>query len=149
MGCWGKIFKYSNIRHRILDIRIGILNFLVTNIFDICIRPFSKNKYIRYSQSVLLRTTNIFDIRIRSCCKQRIYLIFVFGPQSDYEYIRYLYSVKSFINMFLIIDRQQKTLGACINMHQNLFKIYFMVEGGHQKFEFYIFNIRIQPSFYE
>ena len=30
---------YSNIWHRILDIRIRILNFLVTNIFNIRIRP--------------------------------------------------------------------------------------------------------------
>ena len=34
--------------------------------------------------------------------------------------------------MFLFIDRQQKTLGTCIHMHQNLFSIYFMVEGGHR-----------------
>ena len=33
------IFEYSNILHQILDIRIRILNFLVTNIFNIRIRP--------------------------------------------------------------------------------------------------------------
>ena len=37
--CNTNIFKYSNIWYRILDIRIWILNFLVTNIFDIRIRP--------------------------------------------------------------------------------------------------------------
>ena len=36
--CNTNIFEYSNIRHRILDIRIQLLNFLVTNIFDIRIR---------------------------------------------------------------------------------------------------------------
>ena len=37
------------------------------------------NKYIRYSYSVRYLGTNIFDIRIRSGCKKRIYSIFVFG----------------------------------------------------------------------
>ena len=32
-------------------------------------------------------------------------------------------------------------------MNQNLFKIYFMGEEGQQKFAFYIFDIRIWPSF--
>ena len=108
---------------------------------------FSDYEYIQNSYSANLLRTNIFDIRIRSCCEQRIYLIFIFGPQSEYQYIQYLYSVKSFINMFLFIDRQQKSLGTCINMHQHLLKIYFLVEGGNQKFVFYIFNIRIRPSF--
>ena len=113
--CNTNIFEYLNIRHRILDIRIRILNFLVTN---------------------------IFDIRIQSGWGQQIYSIFVFCQQSGYEYIRYLYSVKSFINMFLFIARQQKSLGTCINMHQKLFKIYFI-----KKLVFYIFNICIRPIF--
>ena len=75
--------------------------------------------YIQYSYSANFLRMNIFDIRIRSFCEQEIYSIFVFGPQSEYEYIQYLYSVKSFINMFLFIDRQQKSLGTCIDMHQN------------------------------
>ena len=37
--CNTNIFEYSNILHRILDIRIRILNFLVANTFDIRIRP--------------------------------------------------------------------------------------------------------------
>ena len=75
---------------------------------------------IRISYNLI--RTNIFDIRIRSCCEQQIYSIFVF----EYEYIWYLYSVKSFINMFLFIDRQQKSLGTCIDLHQTLLKIYFI-----------------------
>ena len=39
--CITNIFEYSNILHQILGIRIRILNFLVTNIFDIRIRPIS------------------------------------------------------------------------------------------------------------
>ena len=39
--CITNIFEYSNILHQILDIWIRILNFLVTNIFDIRIRPIS------------------------------------------------------------------------------------------------------------
>ena len=49
--------------------------------------------------------------------------------------------------MFVFKDRQEKSLGTCINMHQNIFKIYFLVEGVHQKFAFYKFNIRIRQSF--
>ena len=37
--CDTNIFEYSNISHRILDIRIRIFNLLITNIFDIRIRP--------------------------------------------------------------------------------------------------------------
>ena len=76
------IFEYSNILHQISGIWIWILNFLVTNIFDICIRPiskeriysifvfdqFPKNEYIRYSYSINLLITNIFDICIWPIC---------------------------------------------------------------------------------
>ena len=89
-----------------------------------------------------------------------IYSIFVFGLVANNKYIRYSYlvcsrniqysySVKSFINMFLFIGRQKKSLGTCINMHQNLFKIYFMVEGGHQMFAFYIFDIHIRMKLFD
>ena len=37
--CDTNIFEYSNISHRILDIWIRIFNLLITNIFDIHIRP--------------------------------------------------------------------------------------------------------------
>ena len=67
---------------------------------------FSGYEYIRYLYSALLQTTNIFDICIWSFCRQRIYLIFVFGPQSEYEYIRYSYSVKS---LYTLVHRQQNS----------------------------------------
>ena len=54
---------------------------------------FSDYEYIRYSYSANLLRTNIFDNRIQTCCKQLIYLIFVFSQFSKNEYIRYSYSV--------------------------------------------------------
>ena len=77
------IFKYSNILHQMLDIRIRILNFLVTNIFDIRIRPIRYERiYSIFVFGHLLRT-NIFGIRIRWNFPSRIY--------------SYLYSVKNLI----------------------------------------------------
>ena len=40
---------------------------------------FAATKYIHYSYSIRLRTTNIFDIQIRSAVLIWIYLIFMFG----------------------------------------------------------------------
>ena len=54
----------------------------------------SKNEYIRYSYSVMYLLTNIFDICIRSGCQTRIYSIFIFGLFSKNEYIRYSYSFR-------------------------------------------------------
>ena len=69
----------------------------------------SKNEYIWYSYSVRPLGTNLFDIRIRSGCKKRIYSIFVFGYldmnifdiriRGNFLLRIYLYSVKNLIFM--------------------------------------------------
>ena len=54
----------------------------------------------------------------------------------------YSCSVK-FFHKFVLIDRHAaEIIGSLPNIHPN-----FMVEGGHQKFAFNIFNIGIWPSF--
>ena len=63
------IFKYSIIRHRILDIQIRILNFLSTN--DIRIRP---SYEVQIYSIYVLGQFAIFDIHIRK--------------KSKYEYIQ-------------------------------------------------------------
>ena len=118
--CNTNLFEYSDNRYRIIDIRIRILKFL---------------------------NTNIFNISIWSICWGQIYSIFVFGLVETNDYIQYSYSVKSFINRFIFIDRQQISPGTCINMNQNLSKIYFIIKGVNQKFAFYIFNIPIRPRY--
>ena len=61
----------------------------------------SDSNFIQHSNSTNLLRTNIFKIHIPSACEQWIHSVFVFGLQSEYEYIRYLYLVKWFWNMFL------------------------------------------------
>ena len=61
--CNMNVLKNLNVSHRIIDIRIQILNFLVTNIFDIHIRPIFKNEYIiQYLHLANLIRMNIFNI---------------------------------------------------------------------------------------
>ena len=99
-----------------------------TNIFkDLNIRysnmntQFSGYEYIWYSYSANLLRTNIFGfgfslvvnneyIRIQSAVRIWMYSIFEFG--------------KIFYKYVLIY---KKSLGTCIIMHQNLFKIYFLM----------------------
>ena len=47
-------------------------------------------EYIQYPYLANLQRTNIFDIHIRTCWKQRMNPIFVFSPHSEYEYIGYI-----------------------------------------------------------
>ena len=91
--CNTNIFKYLNIRikgteYYIFKYKYSIFLFRIYSIF--IFGQDAKNEYIRYSYSVGLEGTNIFDIRIRSGCEERIYSIFVFGeifPQMDsYNY---------------------------------------------------------------
>ena len=89
--CNTNIFKYSNIpiiaaEYYIFEYEYTIFLFRIYTIFLFRIYSIfifgqvGKNKYIRYSYSVRLGGTNIFDIRIRLVCEERIlYLILVFG----------------------------------------------------------------------
>ena len=132
--CNTNMFRFSDIR---------IFEYWAPNIrYSNMNTQLSCCEYNRYSYSANLLKMNIFDIHIQSCYKQWLYSIFVFGPQSEYEYIWYSYSVESFINMFLSIDRQQKSLGTCLNMQQNSFIIYFMAEGGLKSLHF-IYSILV------
>ena len=86
--------------------------------------------------------TNIFNIYIRSGCKEQIY-----GDIFFLQISSYLYS---------LANRQQtrkcnmKYVNIWINIRQNLFWIYLMAEGVHQKFArcpgTIIFNICTQPD---
>ena len=73
---------YSNIRiianeYYIFEYEYSIFLFWIYSIF--VLDQVAKNEYIRYSYLVLLQTTNIFDIHIRSAVRIWIYSIFVFG----------------------------------------------------------------------
>ena len=86
---------YSNIRiiateYYIFEYEYSIFLFRIYSIF--VFGQVAKNEYIRYSYSVRLGGTNIFDIRIRSGCKERIYSIFVFSEIFLQIYF-YLYSL--------------------------------------------------------
>ena len=93
--CNTNIFEYSNIRiiateYYIFEYEYSIFLFRIYSIF--VFGQVAKNEYIRYSYSVRLGGTNIFDIRIRSGCEERIYSIFVFSEIFLQIYF-YLYSL--------------------------------------------------------
>ena len=65
----------------------------------------AKTEYIRYSYSVRLGGTNIFDIRIRSGCEERIYLIFV--------YLIFIFSeifLQTYLSLYSLTTMQYKLL---------------------------------------
>ena len=93
---------YWNIRHWIFNIRIQILCFFVMNIFDIHIRSFRFHecifgaysgwiwlKFGKYSVYIHILGTkySIFEYEY-FISLVRIYLVFVFGKNLVYEYIR-------------------------------------------------------------
>ena len=82
---------YSNIRiifieYCIFEYEYSIFLFWIYSVF--VFGQVAKNEYIRYSYSVRLLETNIFDIRIRLAFWIWIYSIFVFGENIIYKYIR-------------------------------------------------------------
>ena len=102
-----KLFRKNCFKYKILVeyTYLKIQHFEWHRILDIQIRRlfFSGYEYIQYPYLANLQRMNIFDIHIRTCWKQRMNPIFVFSLHSEYEYIGYIYLLKSSIDMFLLI----------------------------------------------